>query len=48
MKKLKHAKVVLRPMAVNKQEDRLAHVLWCKDHGITPPKPLREAIKRSK
>ena len=48
MKKLKHVKVVLRPMATNKQEDRLAHVLWCKDRGITPPKPPREAIKRSK
>lgn len=48
MKKLKHMKVVLRLMVVNKQEDRLAHVLWCKDRGITPPKPPREAIKRPK
>ena len=48
MKKLKHVKVVLRPMAVNNLEDILAHVLWCKDRGITPPKPPREAIKRSK
>lgn len=48
MKKLKQVKVVLRPMAVNKQEDRLAHVLWCKDRGITPLKPPCEAIKRSK
>ena len=47
-KKPKRVKVIVEHSTTNKQEDRLAYRLWCKDRGIKPPPVPPEAIKRPK